>query len=294
MQATIPESRTGSAGTLPLSMAVMSLGAAAIHFAVMGSRFEEYVWFGVFFAVAAWYQALWAIAIVATPTRQRLVGGLSMNLVIIGVWLVTRTAGVPIGSEPGEVEPIGTADLVATVLQVLIVAGCMVGLARASGRARWSGRRSIVLACSVLAVCAIPVTTFALATAEEEAVGGHGAAVEEEAVGSGDGVSVSGQPALSKVDLGERRTLQALVDVSVPETVQMHLTYFDEDGELEMASMSLTATHDGETVSVPVSQLEPGHFFADTTLEPGSWTILVDGVTESGDVVTGSFDADVP
>ena len=39
------------------ALATLSIGAAAIHFAVIGEHFAEYVLFGVFFSVVGWFEA---------------------------------------------------------------------------------------------------------------------------------------------------------------------------------------------------------------------------------------------
>lgn len=39
---------------------------------------------------------------------------------IVGIWLVSRTAGLPLGPDAGEPEPIGLVDLVATIDQLAI------------------------------------------------------------------------------------------------------------------------------------------------------------------------------
>jgi hypothetical protein len=54
---------TSAGGLRPLlrwQLAAASLGAAAIHFAVIVPHFNEYTAFGVFFLVVAWFQAAWA------------------------------------------------------------------------------------------------------------------------------------------------------------------------------------------------------------------------------------------
>lgn len=141
------------------SLAVMSLGAAAIHFVVIGEHFDEYVWFGLFFAVVAWLPGLWAIAVVASPSRPLLTGALVGNLVVVAVLVGTRTFGVPFGPEAGEAEPASLIDVVATALEVLILVGCVALLrARGVGRDRHPGRHAVVAAV-VLALVAIPVTT---------------------------------------------------------------------------------------------------------------------------------------
>ena len=52
------------------ALSTLSLGAAAIHFAVIGEHIAEYALFGVFFALIGWFEALWAIAYVMRPTRR--------------------------------------------------------------------------------------------------------------------------------------------------------------------------------------------------------------------------------
>ncbi|MGH2679595.1 MAG: hypothetical protein ACRDG8_03800, partial [Actinomycetota bacterium] len=42
--------------------AALSAGAAAIHFAVISTHFEEYWVFGAFFFVVAWFQAVSPLA----------------------------------------------------------------------------------------------------------------------------------------------------------------------------------------------------------------------------------------
>jgi hypothetical protein len=87
-----------------LSWAGMSLGAAAIHFAVVGEHFDEAVILGVFFAVVGWLQAGWVIAIVTIPSHALIIGGLVGNAAVAVVWVVSRTVGLPIGPEAGEAE----------------------------------------------------------------------------------------------------------------------------------------------------------------------------------------------
>jgi hypothetical protein len=122
-------------------VAAFSAGAAAIHYAEITSHFEEYRLFGVFFFAVAWFQAGSAIGIVTRPDR-RLAGAIAVvNLVVIWVWIWSRTAGLPIGPEAGEPEVVGSADLLATVLEALVVTWVLAGRAPAIG-SRSVSRRS--------------------------------------------------------------------------------------------------------------------------------------------------------
>ena len=103
--------------------AVLSAGAAAIHYAVIDVHFEEWWGFGVFFVVSGIAQLAWAIVAGAWPSRPLLWFGVLGNAAIVALWVVTRTAGPLVGPDPHEPEPVGLADVVATAFEVLIVVG---------------------------------------------------------------------------------------------------------------------------------------------------------------------------
>ena len=105
--------------------ALLSLGAAAIHFGVLGSHYEESWGYGVFFAVVASLQAVWALLVVRSPGRWVYWGGAAGNAAVIAVWAITRTAGIPAGPSAGEVEDVGFIDALAAGFQALIVVACL-------------------------------------------------------------------------------------------------------------------------------------------------------------------------
>lgn len=53
-----------------------------------------------------------------SPRRARR----EVKVITVGIWIWSRTAGLPIGPEAGEPEAIGADDLLATVLEALLVA----------------------------------------------------------------------------------------------------------------------------------------------------------------------------
>lgn len=112
------------------ALAITSVAAAVIHFAVSGEHFQQYWAFGVFMLAVAWLQLTWAIGIVIRPARQLLVLGGILNGGVVAVYLVTRTAGDVIGPTPHGVEPVGFGDAFCTACEVVIVAGVLVLLAR--------------------------------------------------------------------------------------------------------------------------------------------------------------------
>jgi hypothetical protein len=107
--------------------AVFSIGAAAIHFAVMPEHLAEWWAFGVFFAVLAWFQALWAVGYLVRPSTTLTWLAIGINLATVVVWAFTRTIGLPFGPEPGMPEAVGASDVVATILEVALAAGLLLG-----------------------------------------------------------------------------------------------------------------------------------------------------------------------
>jgi hypothetical protein len=111
-------------------LAIASLVAAVIHFAVAGEHFAEYWAFGVFMLAAAWLQLAWAVGLLIRPSRAVIAIGAVLNAAIVVVYLVTRTVGDVIGPTPHTVEPVGFGDSFCTACEVIIVAGSVLLLIR--------------------------------------------------------------------------------------------------------------------------------------------------------------------
>ena len=118
------------ASVVIVTAALCTAGAAAIHFAVTNEHFREWWGFGLFFLCAAWAQLVWAAAVVRVRSHPLLVVGLVGNLGVVLLWLVTRTAGLPFGPDPGEVEAFGWADGISSAFEVWAACCCAFVLAR--------------------------------------------------------------------------------------------------------------------------------------------------------------------
>jgi hypothetical protein len=143
--------------------AALSLGAAAIHFAVVGEHFLEYALFGILFAALAWFQAGWALWFAVRPGPRAAFIAVVVNVGVLLVWSCSRTIGLPVGPEPWSREPVGALDLAASALEVALVALLVWRLRQAD---RLPTRRprpaSVLAATTAIAVVAI-VTTSVLA-----------------------------------------------------------------------------------------------------------------------------------
>jgi hypothetical protein len=121
-----PTAGTDREPILRPALALLSAGAAVNHFVVVPGHWEEYWGQGLFFIVAAIAQLLWAVWIVVAPSQLIYLAGAAGNAAIVALWIVTRTAGVPAGPGAGEREAVEFADTLATVFEVLLVAGALV------------------------------------------------------------------------------------------------------------------------------------------------------------------------
>lgn len=152
-------------------LAAFSIGAAAIHFAEVPTHREEWWLFGAFFVGVAWFQAWWAFPVVTTGRDRTLVLGIAVNAVVIGIWIWSRTVGLPIGPDAGEPEAVGAADLLATVLEALLV-GWAIGALLPAVRGR-RGAPTIALVTTTLVWIVVIAATAFVFFAAKAGPGGH-------------------------------------------------------------------------------------------------------------------------
>lgn len=103
-------------------------GAALIHAAVCPGHFQEGTVLGVFFLVLSASQLTWSAAILLRPSAPLLLIGAAANALVIGLWLCTRTLGLPLGLLEGGVEPVGAVDVLASALEAVTVGLCVLQL----------------------------------------------------------------------------------------------------------------------------------------------------------------------
>jgi hypothetical protein len=168
----VPRSDQAGWRLLRWQLAAASLGAAGIHFAVIVPHFNEYTLFGVFFLAIAWFQGLWAVAVVASQDRRVLLAGLLVNGVVVAIWIWSRTAGLPIGPEPGVAEQVGAPDIISAALEALIVVWTTLLLAPIY-RWREPSRRFVIGSVVFVWTVVVLVTVFAILAEAESVPTGH-------------------------------------------------------------------------------------------------------------------------
>lgn len=120
-----------------------SLGAGAVHGALVRDHLEEWWGYGLFFLVAGLVQLLIGLALLTEAVNAQDTGpswrtvrrglyaiGLVVNVGLVALYVVTRTTGIPFfGPEAGEVEAVAPVDLVAKALEAM-AAGALALLLR--------------------------------------------------------------------------------------------------------------------------------------------------------------------
>jgi hypothetical protein len=101
----------------------------------------------------------WGALAIAFPSRRVAVVGILGNAAVFVLWVITRTAGPPIGPGAGAPLPVTAPDSIATTLEGLAVAGGLValGLSR-TARLASSALRATVWA--IVAAIAVPLATI--------------------------------------------------------------------------------------------------------------------------------------
>lgn len=118
----------------PRVAAVTSVLAGLVHYAVVPEHRAEWFWYGAFFTLAGAFQIVWA-ALAWTGQRRWLTVGAVGTIALIGLWLFTRTAGVPFGPHAGEAEEIGVLDGVCVAVEAVSALCALAALRARAGLA---------------------------------------------------------------------------------------------------------------------------------------------------------------
>jgi hypothetical protein len=175
-------------------IAMASIAAGAINLAAAATIGPSNAQYLAFFTVVGVAQVAWAAAALAWAPRWWLALGAAGNLVVVATWVVSRTVGLPFGPAAGITLPAHFPDSLATALEVVVVAGAAVLLARGQGLARSVVRSpGITVAAAVVAGALILGGVLSQAGAFSSPPAGHGSGVTgPSAPGSGSGTSGGG------------------------------------------------------------------------------------------------------
>ena len=119
--------------TAALTAAVLSLVAGWIHFAYVSSHWRDWWAYGAFFLGSALFQALFAPAMLKWPNMWTALAGVTGNLGIVGMYVWSRTHGIPMGPHTGIVEKATLVDLSCTAVEIVLV-GILLGMVGVTSR----------------------------------------------------------------------------------------------------------------------------------------------------------------
>lgn len=133
-----------------LRVAWLSIAAGLVHGIVTPDHFAEWWGYGLFFLLASFAQVIYGAAPLfarlvegeplttqwsAAKLRAYCIAGVAGNVLIIALYIVTRTVGIPFfGPAAGVVEEVRVLDVVSKLLEVGVIAGLALILARSAPR----------------------------------------------------------------------------------------------------------------------------------------------------------------
>jgi hypothetical protein len=99
----------------------LSVGAAGIHFAVVQPHLEEDALAAFLFLALGWFQVIWAMGYIVRPSDALRIVAVVVNSGVVVAWFISRTIGLPIGSDPWVPETVGMADLISSSFEIVLV-----------------------------------------------------------------------------------------------------------------------------------------------------------------------------
>ncbi len=167
--------------TAQRALALASIGAGAIHIALGPEHMSEWNVLGTAFYSAGTLLVLFGLLLLRRAGRAVLVTGALGSLALIGVWLVSRTSGLPVGPQAFQPEGYGVADLICVGLEAVVALGALTLLRRPAAGLVPAGRGTARIVLSGVAVAVFASTGVAVAAPSHD----HGAPCPTTAVTSG-------------------------------------------------------------------------------------------------------------
>ena len=157
------------------------VAAGAIHTAQIRTHLSEWNVAGLFFIASAIAQVGLAIALArgmnwrardvrglvrsfsTPPSRKLIIGVIATSLTLVGVWVISRSTGMPFGPDAGTAEPVNRPDSLATMFELLTLGAMLPLLSRTSTRrTSWVPRRAHTVIVGALLMSTLATTAVAL------------------------------------------------------------------------------------------------------------------------------------
>jgi hypothetical protein len=236
-----------------ITLASLAAGAAVIHLAMVPAHAAEWLPLGIGFAAAGWVQLVFAVGVVARPSRRWLQLGLVVNVLFVIAWAVSRTSGFPVGPMAGEVEAVSLIDGLCVGLEAVTLLAVTTMLVRPRTGSRLS-IPAFLGGAALPALAVVAMTTAALASP----AGSHGHDHDRSAPG-GDHAAMD---ATDHLDHDTTDHMDHDVDGAMDHGHDDHdatATGAETEGESATASTDDHAHVDGEGLSSGVPAGEHDH-----------------------------------
>lgn len=116
LELTRPDRTRRSANLWTWLLALTWAAVATVHLTVIAEHFREAVALGIFFLILSVAQYSYAVTVIRRASTRVLLIGMAASTAVILLWTYTRVVAIPFGIGPRE--PVETADLTATLLEV--------------------------------------------------------------------------------------------------------------------------------------------------------------------------------
>ena len=156
--------------------ACLSVSAAVIHLVMVPSHAGESLAEGLGFALAGWFQLVAAWLFLTRRVKRFVVPIAVANVLFIGAWVWSRTAGIPFGAHAGQSESVGFVDLTTVAFELALLLWCAVLLRRPAVGRQWRRGAKGVAAAVIVAVFGLTTAAIASPSARDHAAHSHGVA----------------------------------------------------------------------------------------------------------------------
>lgn len=175
--------------------ALASIAASAINIAAAATVGRSSAENLAFFILVAAAQLAWGVIALARAPRWWLSAGAVGNVLVVAIWVVSRTVGLPAGVYAGTTLPVRFPDGLATALEIVIVIGAVALLIRGREPARSALRSPGVTVATAVVFGALALSgVLAQAGVIGSSPAGHGTGVSGPATSGGGGTPGGGTP----------------------------------------------------------------------------------------------------
>jgi hypothetical protein len=268
----------GGPGVAVVALAALTAAAGLVHLVMAPSHLGESALEGAGFLVAAWLQIGLAVALARrpVPSRALLATVAVASAALIGLWVVSRTAGLPlVGRHAGHAASVTVVDGATVALEAAAVVLALALLRRPALVARAGGAATLAVP---LVVMALTSAVVASPSARDHAAGSHG----EHAGGHahGDTAATGDDGGWSLLSNGHDHGGGDLVELDAATQARL-------DGELavtaELTALYPTAAHATAAGYRRVGPFSPGlgtHYLNTATLQ------MVTGAVDREELLT--------